>query len=121
MESDDLAAREAEAAAAEAGRIGGEPSDLDSGVSGELDGHDPAERPVREAGGGEAEGFEEAEAALIDHASHGDLGHSPRIDDFAPEAESDRAGAEYGEADHEEVSEREDVREDASPRRPDER
>ena len=113
MDSDDRAIREADAAAAEAARIGGDPADID--------GSDPAERPVREAGGGEAEGFEDAEAALIDHASHGDLGHSPRHDAFATEGESDRAGAEYGEADHEQVSERDDAREDTSPRRPDER
>ena len=33
-------------------------------------------RAVEEAGGGESEGFELAEAALIEHASHGD-DHTP--------------------------------------------
>ena len=103
---DDLADREAERAAAEAGAIGG--STGGPGYS------DPAERPVREAGGGEAEGFEEAEEALRDHAEHGDLGHSPRLDAFPPEAESDRSGADYGDADEVSVSEREDAREDAA-------
>lgn len=55
--------QESDLAAEEAAAIGGRAGDEDL---------DPAERPVREAGGGEAEGFEEAEAALIDHASHGD-------------------------------------------------
>ena len=34
------------------------------------------ERPVREAGGGESEGFEEAEAALREAAEHGDEGEA---------------------------------------------
>ena len=36
------------------------------------EGLDPAQLPVTEAGGGVAEGFEESERALIEHASHGD-------------------------------------------------
>ena len=101
MDSEERIDSESERAAAEAAAIGGDP--------GEPAYEDPAQRPVREAGGGEAEGFEEAEAALVDHAEHGDLGHSPRHDAFTPEAESDRATAAYGEADHEEVSEYEDA------------
>ena len=54
---------EADAAAAEAAGIGG--------VTGEEE-LDPAQLPVMEAGGGVAEGFEESERALIEHASHGD-------------------------------------------------
>jgi hypothetical protein len=104
-QGDDLAAAEAGRAAAEAGAIGGDP--------GPGPDHDPADQPVREAGGGEAEGFEEAEQALIDHAEHGDLGHSPRNDAFPAEAESDRATAAYGESDQERVSE---VDEDAVER-----
>jgi hypothetical protein len=111
MHDDELVRREAEAAAADAARIGGDPAPDDVA---------PAERPVREAGGGEAEGFEESEAALADHAAHGDLGHSPRNDAFAPEVESDLSAAEYGEGDHEQASERVDLREDAPARRPDE-
>ena len=60
-------------------------------------------RPVREAGGGEAEGFEEAERELIEHASHGDSGPDPSHLGGAPE---ERSGAEYGEADHEQSAER---------------
>lgn len=54
---------EVEAARAEAAAIGGVAGDEDL---------DPAERPVLEAGGGVAEGFEQAEEALVEHASHGD-------------------------------------------------
>lgn len=54
---------EADAAAAEAGAIGGVAGDEDL---------DPAERPLVEAGEGEAEGFELAEEELVEHATHGD-------------------------------------------------
>jgi hypothetical protein len=64
--------------------------------------HEEEQRAVREAGGGEAEGFEESEAELIEHASHGDPGPDPS--NLAGEPEDD-SGAEYGEADHEESSE----------------
>jgi hypothetical protein len=87
---------EEEAAAAEAGRIGGVAGDEDL---------DPAQRPVIEAGGGVAEGFEQAEAALIEHASHGDQqsAHAVIHDQGAPE----EAGAtvEDADADHERSSE----------------
>ena len=59
---------EAEAAAAEAARIGGEVAPLSD---------DPAREPLEEAGQGEAEGFEQAEELLIEHASHGDM-HAAR-------------------------------------------
>jgi len=78
------------AAAAEAAQIGGSvpPSDAD-----------PARSPVEEAGGGEAEGFEQAEQALQRQASHEDPGTSPTQDAFSGEVESDRSDAEYGEPD----------------------
>ena len=95
MADDDLIERETELAAEEAAGIAGPAPRYP----------DPAEQPGREAGGGEAEGFEEAEAELIDHASHGDYGHSPRRDAFTPERESDAATVDYGEADHERSSE----------------
>jgi hypothetical protein len=62
------------------------------------------QRPLREAGQGEAEGFEEAEAELIEHASHGDSGPDPTHLAGEPE-DPGAAEAEYGEADHEESSE----------------
>jgi hypothetical protein len=55
---DERAEREAEAAAAEAGSIGGRaPED-----------EDPARRPVEEAGGGESEGAEQTEEELRRYA-----------------------------------------------------
>jgi len=60
------------------------------------------QRPLREAGQGEAEGFEESEKELIEHASHGDEAPDPSLHAGRPE---ERSGAEYGEADHEETSE----------------
>ena len=94
---DDLVAEE-EAAAADAARhIGGEAGD-------EKD-WSPEMRPVYEAGGGEAEGFETAEDDLIDNASHSDGRGDPEADAFRPEVESDRATTEYGEPDEEDVTE----------------
>ncbi len=87
---DPLVAREESAAAAAAARIGGFSSP-------EVD--DPAMRPVYQAGGGEQEGWEQAEAELIENATHGDGAGHPERDAFAAELESDRAGAEYGESD----------------------
>jgi hypothetical protein len=90
-ESEDVhAQREAERAAHEAGGVGGRaPAD-----------EDPERRPVDEAGGGEAEGFEQAEADLRENAEHGELNpRDPNRDAFTPEEESDLADAEYGEAD----------------------
>jgi hypothetical protein len=61
-----------------------------------------AERPVEEAGGGEAEGFEMAEEALRRHAEGIDDGGDPLEDAGAVED----SGAVYGEADKEYSSER---------------
>jgi hypothetical protein len=83
-------AEQAEAAAAEAAAIGGPDP---------MPGSDPAERPVAEGGGGEAEGFEQAEDALIRQASHEDNLSDPAADAFTPEAESDPSTAAYGEPD----------------------
>lgn len=94
------AEREARAAAAEAGRIGGRVPDYPD--------TDPAERAVQEGGGGEAEGFELAEEALIEHAEHGDSGPDPTHMAGEPEMESDRSTSVDGEADHEHTSERPD-------------
>lgn len=60
--------------------------------------NDPAWQAVDEAGGGEQEGFEQAEELLRENAEHGE--HSPALDEGIPErAESQQAGAEYGDAD----------------------
>jgi hypothetical protein len=73
---------QADAAAAEAARIGGVAGDEQL---------DPAMRAVIEGGGGEAEGFEEAEDALIDHASHGDQQAAHAVMHDAGQPEDGRA------------------------------
>jgi hypothetical protein len=90
---------ETDAAAAEAARIGGVAGDKEL---------DPAQRPVVEAGGGEAEGFEQAEEALIEHASHGDQQSAHAVIHDAGRPEDAGANVEDGEADHERSSERPD-------------
>jgi hypothetical protein len=89
-DADELARREAEAAAAEAREIGGPQPDYAG----------PEEdRAVEESGGGVAEGFEESERELMEAASHGDRRHSPADDAFTPEDRADDAGAVYAEPD----------------------
>jgi hypothetical protein len=87
---------ETDLAAQEAAHIGGRAGDETL---------DPAERAVREGGGGEAEGFEEAEAALIDHASHGDQQSAHAILHDAAGAEESIPDRDYGEGDREYSSE----------------
>jgi hypothetical protein len=88
---DDLIREEEAAAGSDAAKIGGRAGDEED--------FDPAMRPVYEAGGGEAEGFEQAEADLVENASHGSGRGDPEADAFSGEAESDLSGAEYGEPD----------------------
>jgi hypothetical protein len=94
-EDSDYERAEVDAAAAEAAGIGGVVGDEEI---------DPAQRPVIEGGGGVAEGFEQAEQALIEHASHGDqhAAHAILHDRGLPE---ERGTVEDGEADHEHSSE----------------
>lgn len=89
-DADRLAEQEAAAAAAEAASIGGQPPD---------DGLDPAERPVVEAGGGVAEGFEQAEEQLVEQASHGSPAAYPAESAFPPEPEGEGSTAVDGEPD----------------------
>lgn len=86
-----LVAEEEAAAAAEARSIGGP---APAGHS-----EDPAMDPVYEAGGGEQDGWEQAEADLVENATHGDGHGNPLRDALGPEAETDRSSAIYGEAD----------------------
>ncbi len=59
-------------------------------------------RSVREAGGGEQEGFEMAEQELIEHASHGDEHNPAKISqDAAGGAVEMSLDGTYGEADEE--------------------
>jgi len=91
----DVVDEEAEKAGAEAADIGGH-------TSGER--MDPAERASAEHGGGEAEGFEQAEEQLRDEAENFDSGHNPAA---APQrAEGSKPDPDtYGEADHEKSTE----------------
>jgi len=91
---DDFVRSEEEEAAFEAGTIGGRSGDQDL---------DPAERPLVEAGEGEAEGFELAEEDLIEHAENQEGEGIPELDQFGEEAERDPAT--YGEPDEEDVTE----------------
>ena len=70
------------------------------------DRHSEEQRPVREAGGGESEGFEETERELIEHASHGDQHAARRVIEDAPDEGEDPRAAESGEADVERSEER---------------
>jgi hypothetical protein len=107
--------RQEQEAAEEAAHIGGEPGrvpgyDDDAqrpGVS-----SDPARAPVEEAGGGEAEGFEQAEAELIDRAEN-PRGPSP-LADRERVSEDDRAEQTYGEGDAVRTSEDDPERPDGN-------
>jgi hypothetical protein len=104
-----------EEAAAEAARIGTEPGrvpgrDDDPIPPGESD--DPALRVVEEAGGGQAEGFELAEAELIERAEN-PHGPSPQADRERI-SEDDRAETEYGESDAVRTSEDDPERPDGN-------
>jgi hypothetical protein len=103
MPRPDPASEQADRAAAEAARIGGAPSTEGSPAE-EVD---EAQRPLAEAGQGQAEGFEQAEEELIEHASHGDQ-HAARqaIEDGTTEQDDARA-AQQGDPDYERSSERE--------------
>ena len=105
MTTPDPARGEADRAAAEAARIGGEPSSEPP----PNEPADEAERPLVEAGEGEAEGFEQAERELAEHASHADEHAARRAIQDAPSDESDDARATVaGEADEERSSERDE-------------
>lgn len=86
---DPLAEREAEEAAAEAARIGGDAP---------VDSDDPAEQPLIEAGEGESEGFELAERRLEEIAEHGDQRRFPDSDAPPPEEREEAARGEADEA-----------------------
>ena len=116
MESESaFESRQEEAAAAEAAKIGGEPGkvpgyDDDPSTPGLSE--DPARRPVEEAGGGEAEGFELAEAQLRDRAEN-PRGPSPAADQERV-SEDARAETEYGESDAVRTSEDDPERPDGN-------
>lgn len=90
---------EADEAAREAAAIGGVAGDEEL---------DPAERAVIEAGGGESEGFEQAEQLLIEHASHTDQQSAHSILHHQGRPEEPGSADDGGAADHERSSEVED-------------
>ena len=89
----DFEREQEEAAAAEAGSIGGQVDNEPPLEDAEQ--LDPAQRPLIEAGEGESEGFELAERDLIEHASHGDQ-HAARRAIYDSFDESDDARATEG-------------------------
>jgi hypothetical protein len=98
--------RQEDEAAAEAARIGAEPGRIpgrDDDVIPPGESSDPARRAVEEGGGGEAEGFELAEAELMDRAQNF-RGPSPAVD-AERVSEDARAETEYGEPDEIHTSE----------------
>ena len=107
---------EERAAAEEAAHIGGDPYDHEAGDRdrdpveyAEEDGRPAGQteeswRPVEEAGGGESEGFETAEAELIERAENAH-GPSPIADAEGLDEEAAALDVEYGEADEEHTSE----------------
>jgi hypothetical protein len=105
MQEPDPAAEEAEKAAAEAANIGGSPTSEPDPT----EGRDEAQRPLEEAGQGEAEGFEQAEQDLIEHATHGDQHAARRVIEDAPlDGGDDARAAQQGDPDYERSSEREE-------------
>jgi hypothetical protein len=102
---DELAAQQADRAAAEAAAIGGRVSSEPEPIQ---DAPDEAERPLAEAGQGEAEGFEQAEQELIEHASHGDQHAARRAIEDSPQESDDGRAEAGGEADRAYSSERDD-------------
>jgi hypothetical protein len=87
---------ETDEAAREAAAIGGVAGDEDL---------DPVERAVVEAGGGESEGFEQAEQALIEHATHTDERSAAWILHQQGRPEEPASADNEGAADHELSSE----------------
>jgi hypothetical protein len=68
---DDIVHDQEQAAGREAGAIGGRAGDEET---------DPAQRPLQEAGQGEAEGFELAEEDLVENAEHTAGEGAPRLE-----------------------------------------
>jgi hypothetical protein len=99
---DPLVRREEEAAAAEAGGIGGrtpEYQDEEGDVASEAD------RAVSEGGEGVEEGFETAENDLRESASHGENRYDPEARDFGDEESAGEGDAVSGEPDEIDVTE----------------
>jgi hypothetical protein len=99
---DPLVREEEDAAAAEAGSIGGrapEYEDEEGDVVGEED------RALIEGGEGVEEGFETAESDLRESASHGENRYDPELRDFGDEESAGEGDAIAGEPDEIDVTE----------------
>ena len=93
---DPLVREEEDAAAAEAGSIGGRAPEYEDE---EGDVVDEAERPLIEGGEGVEEGFETAENDLRESASHGENRYDPAARDFGDEESAGDADVVSGEPD----------------------
>ena len=93
---------EEDAAAAEAGSIGGRRPEYEDE---EGDDVDEATRPLIESGEGVEEGFETAESDLREAATHGENRYDPETQDFGDEESAGEGDAVSGEPDEIDVTE----------------
>jgi hypothetical protein len=91
---------EEDAAAAEAGSIGGRRPEYEDEEGDEVD---EATRPLIESGEGVEEGFETAESDLREAATHGENRYDPSTQDFGDDESAGDADVVSGEADEIEV------------------
>jgi hypothetical protein len=99
---DPLVRQEEDAAAAEAGRIGGRAPEYEDEEGGDAD---EATRPLVEGGEGVEEGFETAERDLRETATHSENRYDPEAHDFGDEESAGDGDAVAGEPDEIDVTE----------------
>ena len=99
---DPLVREEEDAAAAEAGGIGGRAPEYEDE---EGDVVDEETRPLIESGEGVGEGFETAESDLREAATHGENRYDPSTQDFGDEESAGEGDAVSGEPDQIDVTE----------------
>jgi hypothetical protein len=99
---DPLVREEEDAAAAEAGSIGGRAPEYENE---EGDDVDEETRPLIEGGEGVEEGFETAESDLREAATHGENRYDPSTHDFGDEESAGEGDAVSGEPDEIDVTE----------------
>jgi hypothetical protein len=99
---DPLVRQEEDAAAAEAGRIGGRAPEYDDEEGLPVD---EEERALIESGEGVEEGFETAERDLRETASHSENRYDPEIRDFGDDESAGEGDAVSGEPDEIDVTE----------------
>jgi hypothetical protein len=99
---DPLVRQEEDAAAAEAGSIGGRAPEYEDE---EGDDVDEETRPLIESGEGVGEGFETAESDLRETATHSENRYDPEAHDFGDEESAGEGDAVAGEPDEIDVTE----------------